>query len=281
MAEPGSVGPFAGTRFDGWTSDSVTPIRLTLTEPEGPFDLDVRTAEAGLGHLVEGWALRGAHGDTVPGDVYVPADRAAWGAIVVMHGRGGHRKAPYVRGAAKRWSRDGLVVAAIDAPYHGDRALDQVPDLTRNEPFLIQTVGDLRRLCSAIASDPRMSALPLGYLGFSMGALVGVPFMASDQRVRAGVFAVGGATGTGTTDPATYAPLIRERPVLLIGADRDEFFSRASVTALYEAFGGSQEMLMFPGTHGRWEHPGRRYRSMFDFFSTHLEPSWGPSGSGS
>jgi dienelactone hydrolase len=198
-----------------------------------------------------------------------------------MHGARGHRKAPYVRGAAKRWCRDGLVVASIDAPYHGDRSLDQVPDLARNEPFLVQTVGDLRRLCSAIGSDQRLAALPLGYLGFSMGALVGVPFMASDQRVRAGVLAVGGATGTGTTDPATYAPLIRERPVLLVSADRDEFFSRASVTALYEAFGGSQELLVFPGTHGNWEHPGRRYQSMFDFFLAHLRIRTGRSHSGS
>jgi dienelactone hydrolase len=259
----------------------VTPARLSLPEPEGPLDLDVRAAGEGIGYLLESWALRGAHGDTVSGDVYVPAERAPWGVIVVMHGRRGHRKAPYVRGAAKRWSRDGLVIAAIDAPYHGDRTLDQVPDLARNEPFLVQTVGDLRRLCSATASDQRMADLPLGYLGFSMGALVGVPFMASDHRVRAGVFAVGGATGTGTTDPATYAPLIRERPVLLVGADRDEFFSRASVTALYEAFGGSQELLVFPGTHGNWEHPGRRYQAMFDFFQTNLGISWGPSGSGS
>ena len=79
-----------------------------------------------------------------------------------------------------------------------------------------------------------------------MGVMVGVPFMAVDLRVRAGIFAVGGATGTGATDPATYAPLIRERPVLLASADRDEFFNRASVTALYEAFGGYQELLQFP-----------------------------------
>jgi hypothetical protein len=94
--------------------------------------------------------------------------------------------------------------------------------------------------------------------------------MGVDERVRCGVFAVGGATGTGTTDPATYAPLIRERPVLLVNADRDEFFDQAAVAALYEAFGGSQELLQFPGTHGNWQHPGRRYRTMFDFLRAHL-----------
>jgi dienelactone hydrolase len=248
----------------------VTPILLPLPEPDGPLDLRTRKADAGLGYVLEEWTFRGAHGDTVSVDVYLPAERESWGVVVALHGRGGSRKVPYVRGAAKRWSRDGLTVVAIDAPYHGERSLDQVPNLARNEPFLAQTVGDLRRLCSAIGTDRRLADLPIGYLGYSMGVLAGVPFMGVDERVRCGVFAVGGATGTGTTDPATYAPLIRERPVLLVNADRDEFFDQAAVAALYEAFGGSQELLQFPGTHGNWQHPGRRYRTMFDFLRAHL-----------
>ena len=248
----------------------MTSGRLPLVEPDGALELHIVKTEAGLGYVLESWTIRGGHGDTVPVDVFLPAEMETWGVVVAQHGRRGHRKVSYVRGAAKRWSRHGLAVVAMDAPYHGDRVLDQIPDLARNEPFLTQTVGDLRRLCSALGSDQRLAGLPLGYLGFSMGVLVGVPFMAVDLRVRAGVFAVGGATGTGATDPATYAPLIRERPVLLVSADRDEFFNRASVTALYEAFGGSQESLQFPGTHGTWQHPGRRYRSMYDFFLAHL-----------
>jgi dienelactone hydrolase len=231
----------------------------------------VSGSEAGLGYVLEGWTMRGWHGDAIEVDAYLPAGGKTWGVVVVQHGRSGHRKVPYVRGAAKRWSRDGLAVVAIDAPYHGDRALDQIPDLARNEPFLTQMVGDLRRLCSAIGSDQRLAGLPVGYVGFSMGVLVGVPFMAVERRIRAAVFLVGGATGTGTTDPATYAPLIRDRPVLLVSADRDEVFNRAAVTALYEAFGGSQELLVFPGTHGDWQHPGRRFRSTYDFFLAHMQ----------
>lgn len=248
----------------------MTPFRLPLDEPVGPLDVHREPVGEGLGFVLEGWTMRGASGDVVPIDVYLPEGQCPWAVVMAMHGRYGHRQVPYVRGAAKRWSRQGLVVIAADAPYHGDRALDQVPDLARNEPFLTQVVGDLRRLCSAIRSDSRLAALPIGFLGFSMGSLVGVPFMAVDTRVRAGVFVIGGATGMGTTDPASYAPLIRERPVLLVAADRDEFFPRASVTGLYEAFGGSQELLQFPGTHSVWQHPGRRYRAMFDFYRAHL-----------
>ncbi len=253
----------------------MTPRRLSFPEPEGPLDVRVQTVGKGLGFSLEAWTLRGALGDTVPVDVYLPVDQPTWGMVVTMHGVGGHRKSPYVSGAAKRWSRDGLAIASMDAPYHGDRYLDQTPDPPRDEPFLTRTVGDLRRLCSALGSDPRFTTLSLGYLGFSMGVLVGVPFMAVDHRVRAGVFAVGGATGTGVTDPATYAPLIRRRPVLLANADRDESFDRASVAALYESFGPSRELLLFPGNHDTWENPGRRYRSMFGFFRSHLGP--GPS----
>jgi dienelactone hydrolase len=277
MSGPASAGPSARMRSGGWRFDHVTPIVLPLPEPDGPLELRIRNVATGLGYLLEGWTLRGAHGDTVPADVYLPADQEARAVVVVLHGRRGSRKVPYVRGAAKRWSRDGLAVVAIDAPYHGERALDQIPDLARNEPFLAQTVGDLRRLCTAIGADGRLANLPVGYVGFSMGVLVGVPFMAVDRRVWCGVFAVGGATGTGATDPATYAPLIRERPVLLVNADGDEFFDQASVTTLYQAFGGSQELLQFPGTHGDWRHPARRYRAMFDFLRAHLAGD-GPEG---
>jgi len=187
-----SVGRSERTRYGGWIFEVMTALRLPLPEPEDPLGLRVQTEEAGLGFTLEGWRLRGANGDMVPVDVYLPPEQEAWGVVVAMHGARGDRRAPYVRGAAKRWSRDGLALASIDAPYHGARSLDQTPDLARNEPFLTQTVGDLRRLCSAIGSDRRLAGLPLGYLGFSMGVLVGVPFMAVDQRVSAGVFAVGG-----------------------------------------------------------------------------------------
>lgn len=259
----------------------MTPIRLPLPEPDEPLDFQAHASEEGLGFTLESWSLRGANGDLVPADLYIPAAKETWGVVVAMHGARGNRKSAYVRGAAKRWSRDGLAVASIDAPYHGDRSLDQVPDLARNEPFLTQTVGDLRRLCSAIGSEQRLAGLSVGYLGFSMGVLVGVPLMAVDRRVSCAVFAVGGATGTGKTDPATYASLVGERPVMLLSADRDEFFNRASITGLYEAFGASAELLQFPGTHGNWQHPGRRYRSMFEFFRAHLPISSRRSDSGS
>ena len=56
--------------------------------------------------------------------------------------------------------------------------------------------------------------------------------MAVAHRVSARDCAVDGATGTGATDPTTYALLVGERPVMLLSADRDELFNRAPVTAL-------------------------------------------------
>jgi len=253
----------------------VTVERLEIPEPAGPLDLHVARAGEGLGYSLETWTMRGAHGDPVKADLYLPAEVAPWAWVIAMHGARGHRAVPYVRGPGKRWSRDGLVVVTTDAPYHGERSLDQSPDLRRNEPFLRQAVGDLRRLCSAVQTDARLAGLPLGYLGFSLGVLLGVPFMAVDQRVQAGVFVVGAATSTGITDPARYAPLIRQRPVLLINADRDEVFDGASVQRLQESFGGEAEAVVLPGSHATWEHPAAWFRSMFDFFRSRLGPRRG------
>jgi dienelactone hydrolase len=208
-----------------------------------------------------------------------------WGVLLAAHGMGGSRDAPYVRGAARAWAREGLATFSVDAPGHGDRP--QVPSggtaADWTERFH-EATADLGRALDVLG-DAGFGDLPAGLLGFSMGAITGTALMASDRRVRAAVLVVAGSTsGPGfaqaaaagrevaaAIDPARYASECRAA-VLMMNADGDEVFDRAAAFALYDAFPGRKQIVFFPGTHADWSEPAARYRMMLGFLRAELAP---------
>jgi alpha-beta hydrolase superfamily lysophospholipase len=244
----------------------------------------IEAGEEGPGFRFETWRFTGHRGDPVAAEVALPETTPAWGAVLVAHGATGDRRAEYVRGAGKHWARHGLITAAPDLPLHGDRGPGILqPSHLGDAALLEQAVGDLGTLADLISNDRRTSDLPLGFLGFSMGALAGPAYVASDPRVRAVVLALAGSTkvlaeqrlpdlaglfgrALDATDPISNAPGLGERPVLMLNADQDEIFSREAAFALYEVLPGPKEIVFFPGTHAVWAQPGRRYRLMYEFF---------------
>ena len=215
-------------------------------------------------------------GDVVGVTVRVPPGPGPWPVVIGGHGGDGHRDAPYLRGASKSWARRGLAMVAPDFPCHGERrgAPDRTP-LWESPDLLRRSVVDLRLLVDTLAVDPALDPDRVGYVGFSMGVLIGVPFMAADQRVKAGAFMVGGSPPGAPgppppTDPARYAPGVAPRPVLMVNADDDEIYPRPAVFALYDAFQPPKELVFFPGSHTRWSRPARWYRLMREFLTDHL-----------
>lgn len=242
--------------------------------------MEVVATEVGAGFRHETWAYRGTAGDRILAEAYLPESAEPWAVVVAGHGLGSDRTAPYIQGASKAWARQGLVTVAPDAPHHGARAEQGSVDegMLRDPELLERAVGDLERAAEAVRG--RFSQ-PLGYLGFSMGVVIGVPFMARELHVEAGAFVVGGSTtvfarehGLGEWDPAvdpsSYAPTVSPRPVQLLNADRDELFSRGAALALYDAFRPPKELVLFPGGHAHWDEPGRPYRIMLGFFRDRL-----------
>jgi dienelactone hydrolase len=271
----------------------------------------------------ETWRIAGGRGDFLA---------EAWlaqptGPVVVAgHGAEGDRRVHYIAGIATLWARRGLSVVAADAPRHGDRA-DPEPlpgflpgELRRSEPpgdpgtvsgpaaemvgtaaaglpslfadsdYLDWWLADHERVIDAVQA--RFGSVPLGYLGVSMGAVLGVHLMAADRRIDAAVLAVGGAppvgveeilgeaslTARAAADLSRAASGMGDRPVLMVQADRDEVFSRASALALYDALTGRKEISFFPGTHSAWRHPGQWSRRMTAFFDETLRSRNGGEG---
>ena len=131
------------------------------------------------------------------------------------------------------------------------------------------------------AAERRLGSVPIGFLGVSMGAVLGVHLVAAEPRIAAAVLAVGGSlrgfaeerTRRGQAEerlsganPEEAAFRCGDRPVLMVQADEDEVFSRKAALALYDAFPGRKEITFFPGTHAAWRHPGQWNRRMLAFF---------------
>lgn len=261
---------------------------LEFAAGEGPLALERTSEGGGDGFRWETWQFAGVAGDRVAAELTVPVGDV-WGVVLAAHGANGNREALYVRAAARSWARRGLAVLAPDAPLHGTRAPREPVEVTRlgSEPVYRQGVGDLLRAVEALRSQRDTAPLPLGFLGFSLGTLQGVAFLAQHPPVRAAVLSIGGSTvaagedsfpewlaggheAARATDPATYGPEVSTPHVLMMQADSDEVFGRRAAFALYDALAAPKQILFFPGTHAMWDEPAERYRTMFGFFSRHL-----------
>lgn len=250
------------------------------TEPGGPAD--PITCEQRPGFSVETWRLTGSEGDEVRADLYVASRPGP--VIILGHGRGNSRKAPYVKGPGRLWAPLGMSVAAIDAPLHGDRAGGlPIPAITSAEPdLLVRWVRDHRLLIDAVL-ERFGSATPLAYVGFSMGGVFGTHLVAADPRLGALVTVVTGSTLTSLRermtleadleevvarlDPVGPASRVAPRPTLMANADDDEIFSSRSAWALYDALSAPKEISFFPGRHGRWRSPHQWFRRIGGFLT--------------
>lgn len=232
---------------------------------------------------VETWEITGVEGDRVPVNVNRSASVEPRLALLGGHGLYGSKTAPYLKGAARRWTKDGVETFIPDLPFHGDRSVDGAdPTMAMTPTAVMQAMGDLSRCLDFIRSRPTTSQLPTAFLGFSMSTLLGVPFVAADDRIGAAAFVVGGSHLATTLeadphmpdsireqltsmDPTTYASGTRGRPILMLNGDQDEQFSRKSAFDLFDAFGSPKEIGFFEGTHVVWPRPKPIYDRMLEF----------------
>jgi len=140
--------------------------------------------------------FKGGSGAVVPGDLQVPAAPGRKPAVLLLHGLGGNRKQLAL--LANMLNAKGYVTLCIDAAGHGERPKFGSGDLNtisledwRN--LGAQTVVDLRRAVDLLAQHPDVDPNRIGYLGASMGGILGARFYSDDPRVKAAVFLYAGA----------------------------------------------------------------------------------------
>jgi dienelactone hydrolase len=277
------------------TTTQITPDVRALFfryDRDLPLDADERELEMEGGVRRIHFRFTSIHGERVPGHLWIPAGPGPHPMAILQHGAGSRKEDAYISLPAARWARSGYATAAIDAHSHGERSRGE--EAARAVWFMpwhrrdhaVQMAVDLMRLLDYLATRPEIDPGRVGFVGFSMGTIMGVPFVGLDQRVKAAVFCIGGArfmaapagAGSGAQesqrlvaeliDPAHFAPLIAPRPVLMINGRRDEVVPPAAGQALYDALDEPKEILWFDGGHT--DLTGALFKRMWEFLQANV-----------
>jgi pimeloyl-ACP methyl ester carboxylesterase len=255
--------------------------------------MDITTVGSERGVEEGSFALE-VEGESVPGLIWRP-DGADGPTPLVLIGHGGttHKRVDYVLSLARRFVRHlGYSAVAIDAPGHGDRVRDpeaaaaarraleariaggpgQGPRVVseaqsaewaeRTRRGVLEWTATLDALVEGGFADERV-----GYWGVSMGTAIGLPYVASDRRIKAAVLGLAGLGMGGRSFEEAARSL--SMPVLFVFQWDDELMSRQSGLDLFDAIGSKDKaMHIFPGGHVQtplWERDA--YES---FFTRHL-----------
>ena len=218
-------------------------------------------------------------GDVVPGIIWSPEGvDGATPFVLIGHGGTQHKRVPNVLGLARRFVRHlGYSAVAIDAPGHGDRVTDQaaadearrnleariaagpgqgsVMDMTPEaaRAWVERTtrgVADWKATVDDLEAEGLVSDGRIGYWGVSMGTAIGLPFVASEPRVKAAVLGLAGLSNRPGADAYEQAARSLTIPVLFVFQWDDELMSRQSGIDLFDALGSEDKaMHVHPGGH--------------------------------
>ncbi|MCC6848099.1 MAG: alpha/beta fold hydrolase [Deltaproteobacteria bacterium] len=239
----------------------------------------------------------GAGGAEVPAILWQPADaRAPAPAVVLQHGANTSKEDAYIQAPARRWAKHGWTVLALDLAEHGERATATPSDplvrrrLIGKPAFVERSVGDLAAGVDVLAATHGVDAARIGYVGFSLGGMLGTVFAAREPRIAAAAIVIAGSfahtrywergaveedrrrrqVAAEATDPAFFASAIAPRPFLMVNTLDDPIFPRAAVETLFAAAREPKELRWRPGTHHQWG--AEIYRDVFEFLHATLEP---------
>ena len=219
--------------------------------------------------------------ERVPGVLWTPA--AASGPVplaLIGHGGAGHKRDDSRLDYAHGYVASGLAVAAIDGPFHGDRAPAEPGEHPYDEALVDSMVADWRATLDALTALDEIDGDRVAYGGVSMGTMFGLPFVVADDRVSAAVLGLCGLRGDDEVDGGLYGRLAVDAPrlgcpVLFVMQWDDELFGRDGVLALYDALGSADKRLVAnPGGHAEVPPHVREATSAFIVEALTQAPAW-------
>ncbi len=195
-------------------------------------------------------------GERVPGALWMPSETdEAMPLVFIQHPGTGSKDDYFVSQPAQLWARRGWICAGLDAPMHGDRDDYDPMGLFREkelQPIIAQQfAAEVSSAIDHIASQYPVDMSRIGYVGYSLGSMLGIPAVSKDGRFRAAAFCLvgeGGFVGP-ATGPESYVPGLAGVAVRIVAKQSDELIGRESTEALYEALPGEKELIWLPGGH--------------------------------
>ncbi|MCZ2109568.1 MAG: hypothetical protein LC118_08365 [Dehalococcoidia bacterium] len=195
-------------------------------------------------------------GEAVPGLLVLPTDPPApLPLVLIQHPGMGSSEDYFVRDVALDWAKRGWACAGIDAPLHGDRT-DHDPMRLFRQPerfpaVRAQFANEVTAVINAIAANYAVDLARLGFVGYSLGSMIGLSAVARDRRFRAAAFCLVGEGGLAgrVEGPDSDIPLLENVAVRIVGKANDELVPRAATEALYSALPGPKDIRWLPGGH--------------------------------
>jgi dienelactone hydrolase len=217
--------------------------------------------------------------ERVPGIIWTPEHSSGHTPVVLIgHGGTQNKRAPNVLALARRLVRHaGYSAVAIDAPGHGERVTDEAAagavrrNLQRRiaagpgastvlemspeqaKQWVARSARGLiewKATVDALEAEEGLTDGCFGYWGLSMGTAIGLPFVASEPRVKAAVLGLAGLSSRPGAAAFEQAARSLTIPVLFIFQWDDELMSRQSGLDLFDAIGSSDKaMHVHPGGH--------------------------------
>jgi dienelactone hydrolase len=193
---------------------------LPLFDYQGdrPFaTVDVSTTNSG-GAIVDDVIFMGAAGEPVEAYLVMPVGEGPFAGVLYEHGSNGSRAdfLPEATAVAAQQHIAGLVVTQ--------------PDWTMFDDALTETiyqVREMRRALDFLASQPQVDRARLGYVGHSLGAILGTVLLSVDTRVKAAVMmSVVPGYGLPSLDLSLFAPHITSGTLLFQFGVDDSYYTQ-------------------------------------------------------
>jgi pimeloyl-ACP methyl ester carboxylesterase len=207
-------------------------------------------------------------GRVVPGVLWTPAEGDAGALVLLGHGGGANKRAPYIVAVARQLVRHhGIAAIAIDGPGHGDRedasGFDEGWEPAGATSDII--VDWQRALDQGL---DHLGVMPVGYFGLSMGTMMGLPLVAAEPRITAAVLGLMGTWGPNREALVAAAPKVGIPLRFLLQWD-DEIVPRDRCLALFDLIGSRKKCLHAnPGPHA--DVPATEMRGVSQFLGEHL-----------
>ncbi|MBK9547367.1 MAG: hypothetical protein IPO51_16270 [Dehalococcoidia bacterium] len=216
----------------------------------------LQTHEMPMGNLreVQFWFHQGA--EHVPGLLYLPIEHEdPMPFVLIQHPGMGSKEDYFVAEVARAWARRGWICGGLDAPLHGERASADPLSLFRNPDrypeIRAQFAAEVTTMLDLLAERFPIDMSRVGFVGYSMGSMLGIPAVARDGRFKAAAFCLVGEGGlAGAVDgPDADIPLLQGVATRVVGKLQDQLIPRERTEALYNALPGKKDIRWLPGGH--------------------------------
>ena len=203
------------------------------------------------------------HDGKVPGLLALPTEgEAPFPVVLLLHGVTGNKEQwlddDFTHGGevSAGLLKQGFAVLALDAQYHGDRAVyNDYLDVgemifkkgwgIRYANMLTQSVVDYRRAIDYLATRDDIDSSRIGLLGYSMGGHMAFILGAVEERIQATVACVVPHTAGMPMAASAFARDMGADPLLMMMARKDRFYTQDQANALFEAVPGNAKTMQF------------------------------------